>query len=576
MRSKLLWWLLPFLSCQTGTKKQPDHGTDTISVSAPLKPLLTRQQQLIARGQTDSALMLGKEIRRQAVEGKDTLAIARSVLAFKEDVDASHHEEQSRWLRVSIPFLERNGSTLDALQARIMLSAYFCSIGSYKESQELIIPAWKSAELAGYRQLLPRIGLIIANNFSGIEQPDDAIAFLHASTRIAKEQRDSTLLPSLLMNIGIWHYQQKTDSAQYFHTNALAHIPKGRGGFMRMKILYNMSVDLEESGKMAEAEARYMEMASTSLQNGQFEALSVAYKALGILKRNRQQPEASRSYLEKAVHLADSIHQPFLKLQGMIELQSTYEKLGAFREALDMGRQIDGAKDSILEAEKSSTIIELEKKYQAEKKESENKSLAQKLRVEKRFNFALLFLVLIAIPLVIVLYQRKKFQQERNTSYEALIEHYQRERKKGQSLPDLPMEDVPAPPDEYPSDDENFLSGSELTENRQMIESIRELIENDRLFIDPQFRQEDLAEKLGISPRRLSGYLRWSNPPGFNALINEYRVREARLLLESPQHAELKLDVIGLKAGFSTRQHFSKVFEQVTGLTPGYYRRKMG
>ncbi len=109
-----------------------------------------------------------------------------------------------------------------------------------------------------------------------------------------------------------------------------------------------------------------------------------------------------------------------------------------------------------------------------------------------------------------------------------------------------------------------------------MIESIRELIENDRLFIDPQFRQEDLAEKLGISPRRLSGYLRWSNPPGFNALINEYRVREARLLLESPQHAELKLDVIGLKAGFSTRQHFSKVFEQVTGLTPGYYRRKMG
>ena len=87
---------------------------------------------------------------------------------------------------------------------------------------------------------------------------------------------------------------------------------------MRMKILYNMSVDLEESGKMAEAEARYMEMASTSLQNGQFEALSVAYKALGILKRNRQQPEASRSYLEKAVHLADSIHQPFLKLQGMI------------------------------------------------------------------------------------------------------------------------------------------------------------------------------------------------------------------------------------------------------------------
>ena len=109
-----------------------------------------------------------------------------------------------------------------------------------------------------------------------------------------------------------------------------------------------------------------------------------------------------------------------------------------------------------------------------------------------------------------------------------------------------------------------------------MIESIRKLIENDRLFTDPQFRQEDLAEKLGITPRRLSAYLRWSNPPGFYALVNEYRVREARQLLESPRHAGLKLDAIGLLAGFSSRQNFSKVFEQVTGLTPGYYRRKMG
>jgi AraC-like DNA-binding protein len=337
-----------------------------------------------------------------------------------------------------------------------------------------------------------------------------------------------------------------------------------------------MAVALEETGKTAEAEARYEEMASTSLQNGQFEALSVAYKALGILKGSRQQFTASRLYLEKAVHLADSIHQPFLKLQGIIELQSTYEKSGAYREALATSKQVEIIKDSIIEAEKNSAIIELEKKYQTEKKESENKNLTQKLRFEKRFNFSLSILVLLAIPIIIVLYQRKKFQQERNHSYEALIELYQRERKEGLRQPALPEQYPQVPTGEDPPDQENFLSEGELTENSHMIESIRKLIENDRLFTDPQFRQEDLAEKLGITPRRLSAYLRWSNPPGFYALVNEYRVREARQLLESPRHAGLKLDAIGLLAGFSSRQNFSKVFEQVTGLTPGYYRRKMG
>jgi transcriptional regulator GlxA family with amidase domain len=174
------------------------------------------------------------------------------------------------------------------------------------------------------------------------------------------------------------------------------------------------------------------------------------------------------------------------------------------------------------------------------------------------------------------LYQRKRFQQERNRSYEALIELYQRERKEGPRHAAPPEQDPKASSGEHPPDHEKFLSEEELTGNSQMIESIRKLIEKDRLFTDPQFRQEDLAEKLGITPRRLSGYLRWSNPPGFYALINEYRVHEARQLLESPSHADLKLEAIGLLSGFSSRQNFSKVFEQVTGLTPGYYRRKIG
>lgn len=559
------------LSCQTSVKRVEKD----VPGSSSLETLLQQQQQLIKSGESDSAIRLGKQIREKAVLEKDTLTIARSILALNEDSDASSQEEIVGWLRKIIPFLERQGLVLETIQAQVLLSSYLSVNGNYDASQALIIPAWKSADKHGYKNLLPKIGLTIANNFSGIKQPKESIAYLYASTQIARELRDSAILPSILMNIGIWHYEQKSDSADHYYQQALSAIPAGRGDFMRMKVLYNMAVGLETSGKYDEAAARYQQMANTSEQQGQFEALSVACKGLGSVYRSQGKLAASRQYLERSIQWADSIKQSFLKLQGMIELQYTYEAMGAYKEALQTSMKVMRIRDSIFAVEKKVAINELEQKYQTEKKEVENQSLKALLSVEKRFNWALSLILLLSIPFVISLYQRKKFQQERNRSYEALIERYQRERISQQAQQHAI---VPVAPEtqENPADpSESFLSETEISENRQMIEAIRTLIEKERLYLDPQLRQEDLAEKLSITPRRLSAYLRWSNPPGFYALLNEYRVRESRRLLESTDHAHLKLDAIGQMAGFSNRQNFNKVFEQLTGLTPGYYRKKM-
>lgn len=563
------------LSCQTSMKKGETDAPGSSFISPSLKSLLDQQQILVKQRNADSAIRLGKQIREKAAQVSDTLAIARSILVLNEDSDATGQEEIVGWLRNIIPFLERQGLVLETIQAQVMLSSYLSANGNYEASQALIIPAWKAADKHGYRKLLPKIGLTIANNFSGIGEPNQAIAYLQASTQIARELKDSAILPSLLMNIGIWHFEQKSDSANHYYKQALASIPAGRGDFMRMKVLYNMAVELETAGKYDEAAIRYQEMAANSERQGQFEALAVAYKGLGSLYRTQGKLAASKQYLERSIQWADSIKQSFLKLQGMIELQYTFEAMGAYKEALQTSMKVMRVRDSIFAVEKKVAIIELEQKYQTEKKEVENQSLMKLLSAEKRFNWALSFILICSIPFVISLYQRKKFQQERNRSYEALIERYQQERKEASARRDsvaptvVETEVIPVDPSE------NYLSETEMAENRQMLETIRHLIESERLYLNSQLRQEDLAEKLSITPRRLSAYLRWSNPPGFYALLNEYRVRESRQLLESPQHAHLKLDAIGQMAGFSNRQNFNKVFEQLTGLTPGYYRKKM-
>jgi len=61
----------------------------------------------------------------------------------------------------------------------------------------------------------------------------------------------------------------------------------------------------------------------------------------------------------------------------------------------------------------------------------------------------------------------------------------------------------------------------------------------------------------------------------FNALLSEYRIKEAcRRLNDMAHYGNQTIEAIANGVGFRSRSHFSTNFKRLTGLTPTEYQRQ--
>ena len=94
--------------------------------------------------------------------------------------------------------------------------------------------------------------------------------------------------------------------------------------------------------------------------------------------------------------------------------------------------------------------------------------------------------------------------------------------------------------------------------------------------MNTDLRAEDLARKWGVSARRITEVLRNVTGQSYADYVNRFRIAEATRIMDTLESRDLKLEVIATQCGFSSRQYFRRVFEQVTGVNPSYYRQRSG
>lgn len=102
---------------------------------------------------------------------------------------------------------------------------------------------------------------------------------------------------------------------------------------------------------------------------------------------------------------------------------------------------------------------------------------------------------------------------------------------------------------------------------------IKERIEREKLFKDPELSLDDLAREVGFSRHQVSAVLNRGLEASFFDLINRYRVEEFRRLCADPRWADEKIMTLALEAGFNSKPAFNLVFKRTTGQTPSQYRK---
>lgn len=102
--------------------------------------------------------------------------------------------------------------------------------------------------------------------------------------------------------------------------------------------------------------------------------------------------------------------------------------------------------------------------------------------------------------------------------------------------------------------------------NTLLIERIRELVENKKLFLNSELKITDIADTLGIHRNIVSDAINSQTGFSFNQYISNYRVEHAKSLLR--QDPSKKLSSISAESGFANEQSFFRTFKAITGKTP--------
>lgn len=112
----------------------------------------------------------------------------------------------------------------------------------------------------------------------------------------------------------------------------------------------------------------------------------------------------------------------------------------------------------------------------------------------------------------------------------------------------------------------------ELTADEKALEDkLLLLIEQQQLYLAPQFSLDDLAELLGENRHKVSKVINARAGRTFYDLVNGYRVAHLKRLLDDPKQQQFTILALGLDSGFNSKASLNRIFKSVTGLSPREY-----
>lgn len=103
---------------------------------------------------------------------------------------------------------------------------------------------------------------------------------------------------------------------------------------------------------------------------------------------------------------------------------------------------------------------------------------------------------------------------------------------------------------------------------------LKNLMEQDQLYLDPELSLDTLSKKLRINSRYLSQLINTSLGQPFKDYLNELRFEAAKKMLRDPAQAKRTVLEIGFEAGFKSKSNFYRVFKQTLDMTPIEYREE--
>lgn len=223
--------------------------------------------------------------------------------------------------------------------------------------------------------------------------------------------------------------------------------------------------------------------------------------------------------------------------------------------ALIFYKQYHEISDSIFnffnEREFSKLILDNEKEKYRQDISDKDLSLSRTRKAAIIVSAAALLIVVILLS-VLAIYRKK------DRMYTALV-------KKHQELLKKQKED---------KDYATLKADSKEKMETDLFRKIEALMENDRIYRNPDISLDSLSEMLGTNRTYISNVINKYSGMSFSSYINAFRIKEATEIISDPSK-DVVLKVLYSSIGYNSISSFYRAFQKETGCTPMVYREKI-
>lgn len=139
--------------------------------------------------------------------------------------------------------------------------------------------------------------------------------------------------------------------------------------------------------------------------------------------------------------------------------------------------------------------------------------------------------------------------------------------------PTAPAPEIPAQVEVIENNPRRKYASSGVTGemSREIHQRLVQLMQEEKLFTEPDLSLSILADKINVHPNYLSQVINEIEEKTFFEYINGLRVEEFKRLAALPESRQFTIMSLAYDCGFNSKSSFNKNFKKATGLSPSEY-----
>ena len=249
-------------------------------------------------------------------------------------------------------------------------------------------------------------------------------------------------------------------------------------------------------------------------------------------------------------------------------LAEVYQKMGNYKQATDLYVQVLEINDTLKARQAQNTAQELAAIYHDQE---QKQTIQEQEMANTRKNYILVIVLAVLIGVIaytVIIVRQKRIISQKNRSLvkqitEAMTykELYNNEKAR---LAELTSQNKKDQQSDAPTD-LNAMT------DEQLFQYVTEVIERERLFLDPKFERQTVMDRFQLSKERVGNIFSQSEHAKLTNYIQQLRLEyAAQLLVEQPERSIVQ---IATDSGFSSHKYFTDRFRQYFTMTPTEFRK---